>query len=88
MSASCIWFWNCQQERPEHAGFTHPIPVFYEYVVVAADGDKEEHDLHVVEDMYPLLPFRSLTTNVEHAVCEVAELEDGLGDTSRPQSRS
>ena len=31
--------------------------------------------------MYPLLPFRSLATNVEHAICEVTDDECGLGNT-------
>jgi len=31
--------------------------------------------------MYPLLPFRSLATDIEHAVGEVADDEGGLGDT-------
>jgi len=39
------------------AGVTHAVPVFHEYVVVTADGDEEEHHLHIVEDMYPLLPL-------------------------------
>lgn len=53
-------------------------------MIVAADCDKEKNDLHVVENMNPLLPFRPLSTNVEHSVCKVSELEYGLGDTRCP----
>jgi len=62
----------------------YAIPVFNQYVVVPADGDEEQHHLHVVEDVDPLLPFRALSTHVEHAVGEVARIEDRLGDACRP----
>jgi hypothetical protein len=34
--------------------------------------------------MDPLFPFGTLATDIEHAICQVAELENGLGDASGP----
>jgi hypothetical protein len=59
-------------------GDTHAIPVFYQHVVVTTDGDEEQYDLHVIEDVDPLLALRPLTTHIDHLVCEVAQLEYGL----------
>jgi len=55
-------------------------------MVEATNSDQEEDDLNVVKNMNPLLPLGSLSTDVEHAVCERAGLEDGLADSSRPQT--
>ena len=33
--------------------------------------------------MYPLLPFGSLTTDIEHPVRQLAQVEDRLGYTGR-----
>lgn len=55
-------------------------------MVVAADGYEEQDDLDVVEDVDPLLAFRSLSTNVEHAVGEVASVEDGLANAGGAES--
>jgi hypothetical protein len=63
---------------------TYAIPVFYQHVVVTTNGDKKQYNLHVVEDVDPLFSLRSLTANIDHLVCEVAQLEDGFGDTGRP----
>jgi hypothetical protein len=70
----------------QHEGFVHliTIAVFDEYVVVAADGNEEQHDLDIVEDVYPLLPLRPLTTNIDHLVRQVAQLEDSFRDARRP----
>lgn len=57
-------------------------------MVVTADSNQEQDDLYVVEDVNPLLTFRSLAANVEHAICQVAQLEDGLGDARGSQSRA
>lgn len=58
----------------------YAIAVFDQHVVIATDSDQEEYHLHVVEDVDPLLAFRSLSTNIEHAVCEVTSVKDGLAD--------
>jgi hypothetical protein len=36
---------------------TYAIPVFYQHVVVSANGHEEEHDLDVVKYVNPLLPL-------------------------------
>ena len=61
-------------------GGAYAIAVFDKDVVIAADGDEEEHHLHVVEDVYPLLTLRSLAADIEHAVGEIAGVEEGLAD--------
>ena len=38
--------------------------------------------------MYPLLALRALTANVKHVVGKLAEVEDGLGDTSGAEARA
>lgn len=56
--------------------------IFEEQLVIFGNGDKEEDCSNVLEAVNPLLTFRSLTTNIEHTVSEVADDECGLGDTS------
>lgn len=51
-------------------------------MVVFRDGDEEKDCGYVLEAMYPLLTLRTLTADIEHAVCEIADDECGLGDTS------
>lgn len=55
--------------------------IFEKELVVFGDGDEEQNRGDVLEAVDPLLTFRSLTTNVEHAVGQVANDECGLGDT-------
>ena len=64
-------------------GFLHTVDglVFEEQLVVLGDGDQEEDGGDVLEAVNPLLSLGSLTTDVEHAVCQVADDECGLGDT-------
>jgi hypothetical protein len=57
-------------------------------MVITAYGDEEQDYLYVVEDVNPLLPLGPLTTNIKHAIRQVAEFEYSLGDTGRPQPRS
>lgn len=54
---------------------TYAVPVFDQDMVVPADGNKEKNDLHVVKDVNPLLPLGPLSTDIEHAVREIAQLE-------------
>lgn len=87
MSASCIWF--CSQVSVcviSVARNTYSISVLNKGLVVSTDCNKEEQAVDVLEAVDPLLTFRSLSSNVKHTVCEGAKVEDGLGDTSRPQS--
>jgi len=51
-------------------------------MVVSADCDEEKYDLNVVEHVDPLLTLRPLSTNVKHAVCQVASVENSLADAS------
>ena len=55
-------------------------------MVESADSDQEEHNLDIVEDVDPLLPFGSLSTNIEHLVREVSSLENGLADARRAET--
>lgn len=64
-------------------GFLHTVDglVFEEQLIVLGDGNEEQNGGDVLEAVNPLLALGSLTTNVEHAVCEVTNNECGLGDT-------
>lgn len=66
----------------EFAEVTYAIAVFHQHVVVAANCDQEEHDLDVVENVDPLLTFRPLSTDIEHAVRQVTSVKDSLADAS------
>lgn len=33
---------------------THPVPVFYQHMVVTTNGNEEQHNLDIVEDVDPL----------------------------------
>jgi len=63
----------------------YAIPVFHKRLIVAADCGQEQHRLNVVEDMYPLLPFGSLTANIEHAVCQIPKVKQCFADSSGSQ---
>ena len=63
---------------------TDAIPVFDQDVVVPTDCDEEEHDLHIVENVDPLLSLGSLPADVEHAVCKIPQLEYGFCYAGRP----
>ncbi len=62
--------------------------IFKEQLVVFRDGDKEEDGGDVLEAVYPFLSLRSLASNVEHTVGELADDEGGLSDASSLDSRS
>ena len=70
--------------------FLHTVDglIFEEQLIVFRDGDKEENSGDVLEAVYPLLSFRSLSTNIEHAVCQIANDKGRLGDTSGLDTRS
>ena len=57
-------------------------------MVVAADSYEEKDDLDVVEDVNPFLSFRTLTTDIKHAVSQIAQLEDGFCDSGSAQPRA
>jgi hypothetical protein len=67
---------------------TYPITILHECLVIAADGGQEKNNLDVVEDMDPLLPLRSLSSNVEHTIGKIAQIEYRLADSSRPEARA
>jgi len=71
-------------------GFLHTVDslILEEKLVVFGDGDEEEDCSNVFEAMDPFLTFRSLATNIEHAVCEVSDDKGGFGDTSSLDTRS
>lgn len=75
---------------PEHQGLVHLVAVlvFHEALVVAGDGDEEQETVDVFEAVNPLFAFGALAADVEHAVGELAEVEDGLGDARGAQPRA
>ena len=64
----------------------YSVSVFDQGLIVATDSDEEKYDLNVIKDVDPFLPLRSLTTNVEHAICQAAKLEDVLVYASRSET--
>jgi len=64
--------------------FLHTVDglIFEEKLVVLGDSDKEENGGNVLEAVDPLLSLRSLSSDVEHAVCKVTNDESGFGNTS------
>lgn len=57
-------------------------------LVVFGDGDQEQNRGDVLEAVDPLLTLGTLTTDVEHAVCQVANDKRGLGDTGGLDTRT
>lgn len=55
--------------------------ILEEQLVVFGNSNKEEDRSDVLEAVDPLLALRSLSTNIEHSVSEIANDERGLGDT-------
>jgi len=55
-------------------------------LVVTADGDKKQQAVDILKTVDPLLAFRPLSTNVKHAVCELAEIKKSFSDASCAQS--
>jgi hypothetical protein len=71
-------------------GFLHTVDSFVleEQLVVLGDGDQEQDGGDVLEAVNPLLTLRSLTTDVEHAVGQIANNEGGLGNTGGLDTRA
>lgn len=67
----------------QRQSFLHTVDslIFEQQLVVFGDGDQEQNRCHVLEAVDPLLPFRTLTTDVEHPVGQVANNEGSFGDT-------
>ena len=67
---------------------TYAILVFNKTLIVTANGDEEEQTVNILKAMDPLLALRALSSNVEHAVCQVPEIKDRLSDTRCAQARA
>jgi len=74
----------------ESEGFLHTVDrlVFEEQLVVLGNGDQEENGGNILEAMDPLLTLRTLTTDVEHAVGQIADDESRLSNTSGLDTRA
>ena len=74
----------------EGESFLHSVHslIFEEQLVVLRYSNQEKDGRDVLKAVYPFLPFRSLTSNIEHAVGELANDEGGLGNASSLHSRS
>ena len=62
---------SIRNDMSKQSGKTYPIAILYQHLIVTTDSCKEENDLDVVEDVDPLLSLRTLTSDVEHLVCEL-----------------
>ena len=67
----------------------HPVDcfIFEEELIILRYGHEKEDSRNILKAMNPLLPLGSLTTNIKHAVGELADDECGLSDTSGLDSR-
>jgi hypothetical protein len=63
--------------------FLHTVDglVLEQQLVILGNGDQEEDSSDVLEAVNPLLTLGSLTTDIEHAVGQIANDEGSLGDT-------
>lgn len=73
----------------ESEGFLHAVDrlIFEKKLIILGDSDKEQDGGDVFEAVDPLLPLRSLATDIEHPVRELADDERRLGNTSRLDTR-
>ena len=62
--------------------------IFEEELIVLGDSDEEEDGGDIFEAVDPLLSLRSLSSYIEHTVCEVANDEGGFGNTSGLDTRT
>jgi hypothetical protein len=60
------------------AAVAHPILILDETLVVTADGNQEQQTVDVLEAVNPLLALGSLTSNVEHAIRQLAKVKSRL----------
>ena len=74
----------------ERQSLLHPVHglVFEEKLVVFRNSDQEEYRGHILEAMNPFLPLGPLSTNIKHAVGEIADNECGFGDAGGLDTRS
>ena len=81
---------GCLDEPPgvangikQSESFLHTVNglIFEQQLVVLGDGNQEKDRGDIFETVDPLLPFGTLTTDVEHPVCQIANDECGFSDT-------
>lgn len=58
------------------------------WILTFRDGDKENDSGDVLKAVDPLFALRSLTSDVEKLISELADLEGGLGDASGLDART
>ena len=66
--------------------YTYRRFVFHQTLIVAAECGHKHKAMYSFEAMYPLLPFRTLTTNIKHMIVQLAEFEEGLCDARRAKA--
>ena len=74
----------------ESESFLHSVYslIFEEQLVVLRYSNQEKDGRDVLKAVYPFLSFRSLTSNIEHTVGELADDEGGFSNASGLHSRS
>ena len=81
---------GCLDEPPgvadgieQSESFLHTVDgfIFEQQLVVLGDGDQEKDRGDILETVDPLLPFGTLTADVEHPVSQIANDEGGLSNT-------
>ena len=62
--------------------------IFKEELVIFRDSNEEEYRRHILKAMDPFLSFRSLATDIKHAISEFANDEGSLCYASGLDTRS
>ena len=60
---------------------TYHTLIFVQHLIVLAERDEKDEGCNILETVDPLLSLRTLSSDVEHAVCKISNDESGLGDT-------
>lgn len=64
-------------------GLLHAVDgfVFKQQLVIFGNGDEEKYGGDILKTVNPFLTFRTLATNIEHAICEIPNNEGSLRDS-------
>lgn len=67
--ASCIWFYKSQHQIYEELeGRAYSILILCQTLIIPTNRNQEQESVNILKAMYPLLAFRSLATDIEHAI--------------------
>lgn len=62
---------------------TYHALILVQHLIILAERNQEDESSDILETVYPLLPFASLTTDVKKLVRKLADLEGSLSYACR-----